>query len=388
MSPTGSLLRRLLPWALLVVGACTSSGDEAGAGADEDGSGEESEPYTPIPVGVASVEASDLHRVVSGSTTLTSARQVDAVAEVSGSVREVRVEAGDTVVEGQVLARVVNDDVRISIDEARQAVERNQREVERLRPLFDRGFLAAQTFETAEYQVETAETNLRRLRTQGASQTVRAAIDGVITRRDVEAGAVVMPNQTLFEITVIDSLEARIAVPERELGQLRVGQVAALTAEAFPDQVFPGSVTRIEPIVNPQTGTVEVRVGLDRIVGTDGELLRPGMFSGVRIITDTRAGVASVPKRALVREAGVHHVFVVGEPGERPPFEGSGEPTGLQALDPFQVERIEVTLGYEDRDRVQVDELDVGDRVVVVGQAGLDTDSVVVIPADAEPADG
>ena len=372
---------------LLLVGACSSGGEESETPDSEDGSGEESEPYTPIPVEVADVEAADLHRVVSGSTTLTSARQVEAVAELAGSVREVSAEAGDTVSAGQVLARVVNDDVRISIDEARQAVDRNQREVDRLRPLFDRGFLAAQTFETAEYQLETAETNLRRLRSQGASQTVRAAIDGVITRRDVEAGAVVVPNQTLFEITVIDTLEARIAVPERELGQLRVGQVSALTAEAFPNEVFPGAVTRIDPIVNPATGTVEVRVGLERIVGDGGALLRPGMFSGVRIITDTRAGVASIPKRALVREAGVHYVFVVGEAAERPPFEGSGEPTGLQALDPFQVERVEVTLGYEDRDRVQVDELELGARVVIVGQAGLDTDSVVVIPGDGEPTD-
>lgn len=372
---------------LLLVGACSSGGEESETPDSEDGSGEESEPYTPIPVEVADVDAADLHRVVSGSTTLTSARQVEAVAELAGSVREVSAEAGDTVSAGQVLARVVNDDVRISIDEARQAVDRNQREVDRLRPLFDRGFLAAQTFETAEYQLETAETNLRRLRSQGASQTVRAAIDGVITRRDVEAGAVVVPNQTLFEITVIDTLEARIAVPERELGQLRVGQVSALTAEAFPNEVFPGAVTRIDPIVNPATGTVEVRVGLERIVGDGGALLRPGMFSGVRIITDTRAGVASIPKRALVREAGVHYVFVVGEAAERPPFEGSGEPTGLQALDPFQVERVEVTLGYEDRDRVQVDELELGARVVIVGQAGLDTDSVVVIPGDGEPTD-
>jgi RND family efflux transporter MFP subunit len=369
-----------------VVGACAPPNASDTEGEAEDGSGEESEPFTPIPVEVALVAPADLHRVVSGSTTLSSALQVAAVAELAGSVREVSVEGGDSVTVGQVLARVVNDDVRISIDEARQAVERNEREVERLRPLFDRGFLAAQTFETAEYQLETAQTGLHRLRTQGATQTVRAPIDGVITRREVEAGAVVVPNQVLFEITVIDSLEARIAVPERELGQLRVGQAAVLTAEAFPDQTFVGSVTRIDPIVNPRTGTVAVRVSLEQITGAEGALLRPGMFSGVRIVTDTRDAVASVPKRALVREAGVHYVFEIGDVVERPPFEGSGEPTGLQLLTPFEVRRVEVTLGYENRDRVQVDELDVGSRVIVVGQAGLDADSVVVIPFDGDPA--
>lgn len=385
MSPTGSCFRRLFPLLLLAFVACDRP---AGESEDDEGSGaaEDEESFTPIPVEAAPIVSADLYRVVTGSTTLNSARQVDAVAEVAGSVREVRVEAGDSVEEGQVLARVVNDDVRISIEEARQIVERNDREVERLRPLFDRGFLAAQTFQTAEDQLQSALTSLRRLRSQGASQTVRAAISGVVTRRDVEVGAVVVPNQTLFSITVLDSLEARIAVPERELGQLRVGQPAQVMVEAYEGQAFAGAVTRIDPIVDPQTGTVEVRVGLSEIVGSEGERLRPGMFSGVRIITDTRMGVAAVPKRALIREAGTHYVFVIGEAAERPEHEGSGEPTGLDALPPFTVDRVEVSLGYEDQDRVEVSELAVGDRVVVVGQNGLDTDSVVVIPRDEDAA--
>ncbi|MFT6396004.1 MAG: RND family efflux transporter MFP subunit [Bradymonadia bacterium] len=386
MSPTGSCFRRLFPLLLLLVTAC----DRPGEGTEgEEGSGEEDEEesFTPIPVEAATVESADLYRVVTGSTTLNSARQVDAVAEVAGSVREVRVEAGDSVEEGQVLARVVNDDVRISIEEARQIVDRNEREVERLRPLFDQGFLAAQTFQTTQDQLQTARTSLRRLRSQGASQTVRAAISGVVTRRDVEAGAVVMPNQVLFSITVLDALEARIAVPERELGQLRVGQPAQVMVEAYEGQAFSGAVTRIDPVVDPQTGTVEVRVGLSEIVGENGERLRPGMFSGVRIITDTRAGVPAVPKRALIREAGTHYVFLIGAAAERPETEGSGEPTGLDALSPFTVERVEVNLGYEDQDRVEVGELAIGDRVVVVGQNGLDTDSIVVIPRDQDGQD-
>lgn len=397
MSPTGTFnlhraaARRLAGWAILV-GAFALGGwgcdrpDADGDVDDEEGSGD-AEPFNPIPVEVALVESTDLFRVVSGSTTLSSARKVESVAELAGAVREVHVEAGDSVVEGQVLARIVNDDVRISIEEAEQAVARNRHEVERLRPLYDQGFLAAQTFESAEYALETAETNLRRLRTQGSSQTVRATLAGVVTRRDVEAGAVVIPNQTLFEITVVDALEARIAVPERELGQLRVDQLAELRAEAYPNEAFPGSVTWIDPIVNPQTGTVEVRVGIQRLTTSDGARLRPGMFAGVQIITDTREGVPAVPKRALIREAGAHYVFVVGEPVERPATEGSGEPTGLDALQPFSVSRVSVTLGYEDRERVQVDELALGDRVVVIGQAGLDTDSVVVIPSLADATD-
>lgn len=371
-----------------LVAACTGggTGDPGhGGGPPGEGSGEE---FAPVPVEVATIEAADLARAVSSSTTLQSAVEVTVVSELTGTLREIHVEEGDRVEGGAVLARILNDDVRISVQEADAAVERARREVERLRPLYDSGYLARQVFEQAEFELETARTNLRRLQTQGASQTVRAPSAGVVISRTVDLGEVVVPNQTLFVVADVDRLEARLAVPERELASLREGQRAELAVEAFGDAVFGGHLVRIDPVVDPRTGTVEVRVELDE-PATDAVRLRPGMFAAVRVITDVHEDVPSVPKRAVVREGGAQHLFVLGDTVERPPSEGSAEPGPLDRLQPYAVRRVPVELGYEDRDRVEViGEVGVGDRVVVVGQGGLDAASVVVIPSESGAANG
>lgn len=362
--------------------ACTPPG---GGSEDGEGSGE-AEEFVVVPVQVEAAVVADLRRTVAGSTTLSSAQQASVVSEMSGNLRELNVDRGDRVTRGQVLARVVNDDVRISIAEAQDVVDRNESEVARLRPLFDQGYLARQTFEQAEFQLRTAESNLRRLRTQGATQVVRSPIDGVVTRRSVNVGEIVVPNQAMFEVTVVETLEAHISLPERELAVLREGQPAEVLVEAFAGHLYPGVVSRIDPIVDPQTGTVEVRIAVTQ--PASAPVLRPGMFVGVRVVTDVHEGAIAIPKRAVIREAGEAYFFVIAEPVERPPSDGSGEAGPLDSLQPFAVRRVPATFGYEDREMIEVlGGVTAGERVVVVGQSGLDEVDLVVIPRTAAQDD-
>lgn len=371
-------LPRLFLW--IVVAASVAACDPSSFGPPGEGSGGPDAPdFTTVPVQVESATRRDLRRTVAASTTLESAREVSVVSELSGTLVELTVERGDEVSEGQLIARVVNDDVRISIAEARDAVEQNEHEVERLRPLFEQGYLARQTFEQAEFQLRTAETNLRRLQSQGASQTIRAPMAGVITSRSATQGEVVVPNQALVVITALDALEARINVPERELGALRVGQAAEIAVEAYADVAYAGRVARIDPIVDPQTGTVQVRIALTQ--SANQPRLRPGMFAAVRVVTDVHADAVAIPKRAVVREAGTAHFFIIGDEIDIEAPEGSGDaPEGPV----YAVRRIEAEFGYEDRDWIEVldGSVDADARVVVVGQSGLDASDRVTIPAD------
>ncbi|MCB9507319.1 MAG: efflux RND transporter periplasmic adaptor subunit [Myxococcales bacterium] len=378
--------------AALLLGACDRLHGRDG---DSDGSGDaEVEVTLPVPVEAEVVRVGDMRRAVIASTTLRGARELGVVAETAGTIRELPVEAGDVVSAGDVLARIVNDEVRIAIDEAQAVVVRNEHEVERLRPLYDRGYLARQTFEEVEFQLESARTSLRRLQTQAGTQTVRAPAAGVVTARPVEVGVVVVPNQPLFTITDTSRLEARVAVPERELLGLREGQPAEIVADAVGGAVVAGHVDRIDPVVNPQAGTVDVTVVLDApsvTVEDHGEVaLRPGMFVTIRIITDVRHDAIAVPKRAIVREAGAPRVFLLGDAVEREAAAPDADVSELLRLPAYNVRRVEVELGYEDGDYVEVrGGVERGDRVIVVGQSGLDIDATVALPNEAPAtADG
>ncbi len=359
--------------------SCTSGEPEDGDAAD---AGEEERAEAPVPVETTLVEAADMRRAVIGNTTLEARRQVTVVSEIAGRVEAIEVDEGDVVEQGAHLADLSNDEADLAIREARQALERHERQLEAYRPLYESGYLARQVFEETEFLRDNAALTLERARQVQSDQRVRAPIGGAVVSRHVETGDVVVPNQPLIDLASTGELDAVISVPERELATLREGQRAELTVEALGGAVVSGTVTRIHPIVDPQTGTVRVRVAVDGSTApSEGPSLRPGMFTTVRVVTDVREGVPAVPRRALLYDAEVPWVFVVGDPVDDP-VEGSGESSGPV----HRVERVRLQLGYDDVERAEViDGLQVGDRVVIAGQSGLDADALIRIVDDAAP---
>ena len=348
------------------------------------------ETFSPVPVEAEQAARRSLRRTVLGTTTLRSAVEVSVTTETAGEVVSLEVEEGDVVERGQQLARIENPDAQIALDEARQAVSRYEREVAALQPLFEQGYLARRTYDEATFQLETARTSLRRAQRAGGAQTLRAPAAGVVVRRYVDVGELVVPNAGVVDIADVTRLEAVIAVPERELVRLREGQRSEVVVGALGDAAVGGVVERLDPVVDPQTGTIRAYVALDAHTTEDGADLRPGMFAEVRVVTDVREGALAVPKRALVREAGLVFVYVIGDAEAWPEAEGSDEEESPFAhLTPYEVERVEVELGYEDRDVVEVRSgIDEDARVVVIGQSGLDPSAIVVVPSEAEPSEG
>lgn len=361
---------------LMLFPGCKSEGDGA---PDAGGSGDvEEERLVTVPVEASPATRVDMQRTVSGNTTLRASEEITVVSEIAGHVRTVDVEAGDVVVRGQVVARIENADVALTIRTAQQSVGRFDRELEALRPLYDQGYLSRQAFEETEFQLTTAQNDLERAQQTAGTQVVRSPVDAAVTERRVTPGAVVTPNQALLVLSTIESLEAHISVPERELLTLREGQAAVLRIDALASRQVAGEVLRIDPVVDPTTGTVNVRVRV--LGGTEiepGLRLRPGMFANVRITTDVHLGVVSIPKRAVLYEGETPYVFVLRDTVDLP--EGSGD-AARGPTEGFRVQRVVIETGYDDATMVEVlTGIAEGDRVIVAGQNGLDPDSVVTV---------
>lgn len=377
VAPQPAWARLLLSAALAsALAACTGGGGEP---PDAGGSGDvEEERIVTVPVEAASATRLDMQRTVAGNTTLRASEEITIVSEIAGHVRSVEVEAGDVVTRGQVVARIENADVALTIRTAQQSVGRFERELEALRPLYDQGYLSRQAFEETEFQLTTARNDLERARQTAGTQVVRSPVDAAVTERRVTPGAVVTPNQALLVLSTIESLEAHISVPERELLTLREGQAAVLRIDALASREVAGEVLRIDPVVDPTTGTVNVRVRV--LGGTEiepGLRLRPGMFANVRITTDVHPNVVSIPKRSILYEGETPYVFVLRDTVELP--EGSGDATS-GPTEGFRVQRAVIETGYDDATMVEVlTGIVEGDRVIVAGQNGLDPDSVVTV---------
>ena len=233
----------------------------------------------------------------------------------------------------------------------------------RAKASLENAVVSQEVYDSALSGLESARAQLVGNEIQLSYTQITAPFDGLIIQRAVKFGETVTVGQQLFRISDFDPLLCTIGVPERDLTRLSIGQPAILEVEAFPGELFRGRVLRISPVVDSATGTIRVTLEVDR----HGRL-SPGMFAGVRLVTDVRDNALIMPKRALSLESLADSVFVVED--------------GVAY-------RRNVTLGYEEDDRVEVTAgLRANDRVIVVGQDGL-TDAtpvqILVGPGAEEP---
>jgi membrane fusion protein (multidrug efflux system) len=186
----------------------------------------------------------------------------------------------------------------------------------------------------------------------------------VISSRDTQVGARVGTGTKLFSMVKLDEIVARVYVPGRYLPVVAENQPAVVTSEFLPDRSFKGWVKRISPVIDPKSGTFKVTVGVRSEKPSE---LPPGLFVGVRVITDTRDAAVLIPKRAVVYEGGERYVFAVVQ---------------------NKAQKRKLTIGYEDPANVEaLAGFEVGTPVIVLGQSGLkDGAPVRLVNTPAAPA--
>ena len=195
--------------------------------------------------------------------------------------------------------------------------------------------------------VEQSKIRWERARLSLAYAHVRAPVDGVISQRLVKIGDRVGQSAKLYEMVNLSRLIAHVHVPGQGMQNLSMGQRALVTTDFLPDSKFEGRILRISPVVDPGSGTFKVTLELD----ADDRRLRPGMFVNAHIVTATHMQAVLVPKRAVVYDDGMPHVFVVSD---------------SMAL------KKQFDIGFDDSEHVEVvSGIDKGDLIVVVGQNGL-----------------
>lgn len=347
--------------------------------------------------------------VATGRVVTTSRAQVGS--EIIGVVLERHVEEDDIVKPGDTLVILRSEELAAQVREAEAALmelstrrrpqaevalERAEselaqarRETARRRTLAERSLLAAEALEQAEQAqtlarnaYETArltakalapgnveETLLRErlaaLQARLAKTVIRSEVAGTVLTRDVAAGDLVQPGQVLFTIALSGATEILVPLDERNLSLLALQQEARVVADAYPQRSFPARVSVIAPSIDPQRGTVEVRLAVDPVP----DFLRQDMTVSVNIETGRREQALAIPNDALDQERGERaQVVVVHE---------------------NKVQRREVTLGLRGLARSEVlDGLKVGDRVLADPTASLAEGSRVRFTRRTAPTAG
>ena len=139
--------------------------------------------------------------------------------------------------------------------------------------------------------------------------TIRAEFAGTVLTRNAEPGDLVQPGQTLFEIARDTDTEVLVALDEKNLEVLALGQTAQCVADAYPRQPFAAQVSQIAPSIDPQRGTVDVRLR----VAEPPTFLRQDMTVSVNIQTGQQEQAVVVPNDALTSPDSLHPIVWVVE---------------------------------------------------------------------------
>lgn len=323
-----------------LLAACGGPAEDAEA---QDGE----EEAAPIPVEVAAPTRGDIYSTYTGTAPIEAFAEATVVAKVAGEVRELHAEEGDRVAEGQLLAKLDGDRLRLELRQSEANLQKLRRDFERNSDLREKGLLSAGDFDRIQYEMEALEASYNLARLELAYTEIRAPIDGVVSERFVKLGNTIDVNASVFRITSLEPLVSYLHVPEREYRRVAPGMPALLEVDALLGHRYEGVVARISPVVDPDTGTFKVTVE----VSDPEERLKPGMFARIAIVSDMRANAMQVPRAAIVDDDGADSVFVIEDNTAR---------------------RRSVSTGFTSNGRVEIlGGLADDDRVVVVGQTGL-----------------
>lgn len=287
----------------------------------------------PMVVELASVRRAAMNQEVRVVGNLIGEATVAVAPRTAGRVQDVFVRLGDRVSRGQRIAKIEDFEIVEQVKQAEAAQEVaaatiRQREadlqlaltnVERSRNLFQRQLLPKQTLDDneARYQAAVAQIDLAKaqstqsrarldeLRINLANTVIVSPVNGFVARRAVDPGAFVSQNAPVVDVVDISRVRLVVNVVERDLKELKGGDVAKVEVDAFPGEMFQGRIARVAPVLDPATRTAPIEI---EIPNPDFRL-KPGMYARVSITTAVKKDTLVVPVDAIADLGGRRGVF-------------------------------------------------------------------------------
>lgn len=309
-----------------------------------------------VPVETARLTIGDISDFILLSSTIETEQTVAVYPKVSGLVDAIKVEEGYWVKKGQVLVELVDDDLVIAEQKAKTYYEQLKYDFVQKEALFKKEIMSQDEFENARFSLELARLDWEQARLNLDNTRIASPIGGVIAARNVEVGDRIQTSTNLFSIVNTAELIAKVYVPEKEVGRVNLNQRVIVTSDFITNSSFEGWVKRVNPVIDPASGTFKVTVGLK----TGFKELKSGMFVNAKIVTNVHTDALLVPKDAIVYENQELFVFKVNEDKT--------------------ASKVKLTAGYENSNYIEVtDGLSLEDRIIVAGQSGLKDNTPVKV---------
>jgi len=324
-------------------------------------------------------------------------QQVTIFTRVDGHISKIYVDKGDYVRADQLLVEIDHTDYQHAVNRAKAnlaaaranvvsqaaTIKNAKLNLDRMQALVKDQYVSQQDADNAQAaydvavaqidslraQVHQMEVALQQAETNLTYSYIRAPFAGYIAARNMDSGAYATASSastSTFSVGIlvlqdISTVRVLLDVVEKDVPLVKVGQRAELRADAYPDRVFTGALTRVVNALNRNTRTMTVEVDIRNA----DRFLKGGMFARVELVAGTHANALQIPIDAVTRLESDQYVFVVQEGKAR---------------------KAPVELGIQDRQMVEVLKGLTGTEPVIVSGKDLVTDGAKVAPTPMDAA--
>ena len=336
-------------------------------------------PQPPVSVATFDARAEQWSGRLEAVGTLAAVNGTDVTTEAGGVVQKIAFEAGQPVSAGTLLVELNSAAELASLEALEASAKLATVQAERWRTLGADRLVSQAEVEERATQAATAHAQAESQRALIAQKRIRAPFDGELGIRRVNLGQYVAPGDPIVSLQSLDPVFLDFTLPEQELGQVREGMTVRARVDSLDGREFAGTVTAIEPAVDPATRNFRVQATLDN----PERLLRPGSFARVQFEVGQDEDVVVIPQTAVAFNpyGNVVYLVVPAPEGEAATAQDEAEGPNLIARQRF------VTTGRTRGDMIEVTRgLEPGETVVNGGLLRLRNDAAVGVNNEVQPS--
>ncbi len=337
-----------------------------------------------VPVNISTVKLGRVEEKISFFGNVTADQEVKVYSTVPTRLTELKVDVGDIVNKGQILAVVDNEKIRQGVIQAEAGLEATRAqlanvadEYQRVEKLYSENAISKSQYDATRTQYEALKSNVKQLeaalataKNQLQDSYITAPLDGIITARNFNVGDQTSPQIPLFTVMAMQKVKVQIEIVESQIGKIKEGQRAYIYVNAYPDRRFEGKINKVYPTVNPLVRTVTAEV----IITNPDMLLRPGMYARVEVIVNVHNGAIVIPRYAVLEKTSLEYLG-----GEISNSRVKVNRYVYIVQDSIAFMR-DVETGIEDDSQVEIVRgLQIGESVVTLGQHNLSDSTLITI---------
>jgi len=314
--------------------------------------------------------------------TLTAINGVNVSSELAGKVIKIDFQSGDNVKQGQLLVQLDDSQEQALLQQYRAQEKLDKSNFDRALSLRKKNLNSKQDLDNASAQYEMSRAQVAQEKAVIAKKAITAPFTGVVGIRQVNLGQYVSAGTSIVNLEQLDPLYVTFTLPQADVPRLHLKQDVEIHVDGYPGKTFKAKLTAINPAVSDQSRTLQAQA---TVPNTD-QLLRPGMFANLSVLSDNSNQVVAVPSTAITYTLYGDSVYVL-EP-QKTPAGGSKTASAAQTADQggkqsaqtvYTAKQVFIKVGQTHDGMVEVSGIKPGTLVVTAGQIKLHPGALAVI---------